>query len=108
MREPRTEASPETPQTDAAQELAVCLQLFVEQLNDEHRQALMLTELGELSQREAAQQVGISVSGMKSRVQRGRANLGVLLRQCCEIEQDVRRRVIGYAPRGWEDGACCD
>ncbi len=95
-------------QDDAAQELAGCIRPFVELLGEEQRQALMLTDLGTLSQKEAALQAGVSVSGMKSRVQRGRANLGVLLRQCCEIEQDVRRRVIGYTPRGLEDGACCD
>ena len=36
-----------------------------------------------------AQELGISVSGMKSRVQRGRQKLKQLLQTCCQIELDA-------------------
>jgi RNA polymerase sigma-70 factor (ECF subfamily) len=49
--------------------------------------------------------VGISVSGMKSRVQRGRAQLRSALDQCCQIALDARGRVIAVTPR--VQAPCC-
>ena len=43
--------------------------------------------------------VGISVSGMKSRVQRGRAQLRELLEECCEIAVDARGKVTDVTRR---------
>ncbi|MBA3396016.1 MAG: hypothetical protein H0T89_25520 [Deltaproteobacteria bacterium] len=44
--------------------------------------------------------VGISVSGMKSRVQRGRAQLRELFERCCEIAVDARGKPTDFALRG--------
>jgi RNA polymerase sigma-70 factor (ECF subfamily) len=84
-------------------EIAACLRPLLDELPAGHREALALTELGELSQVDAARQLGISTSGMKSRVQRGRAQLRDLLVACCEINLDRRARITGYEPRG---GSC--
>lgn len=43
--------------------------------------------------------IGISVSGMKSRVQRGRQQLRGLLEDCCSIALDARGRVVSCEPR---------
>ena len=48
-----------------------------------------MTELGGVSQVEAAERTGISVSGMKSRVQRGRSKLKDLLLDCCSVDRDL-------------------
>jgi hypothetical protein len=45
-----------------------------------------------LTQAEAAKRAGVSVSGMKSRVQRAREQLKAMLLRCCEI--DVDRRAV--------------
>ncbi|MDH5671088.1 MAG: hypothetical protein OEZ06_03005 [Myxococcales bacterium] len=37
---------------------------------------------------------------MKSRVQRGRAKLRLLLEACCEFALDARGRIIACEPRG--------
>ena len=55
-----------------------------------YREAVTLVELEGVTTREAADMVGISVSGMKSRVQRGREQLRRLFEQCCEIAVDAR------------------
>jgi RNA polymerase sigma-70 factor (ECF subfamily) len=81
------------------QELALCLRPMVENLPDNYRQALWLTEFEGLSQVELAAQLGLSVSGAKSRVQRGRAMLRQQLLDCCRFEFDRRGGVIGYQPR---------
>lgn len=82
---------------------------FVALLPSPYREALTLTELEGLTQREAAVLLGLSLSGMKSRVQRGRLLLRRALEDCCHIALDVRGRVIGCEPRpdGRLPASCC-
>jgi RNA polymerase sigma-70 factor, ECF subfamily len=47
----------------------------------------------------AARLTGISTSGMKSRVQRGRKRLAALLQQCCSVERSPSGSVTDYSPR---------
>jgi RNA polymerase sigma-70 factor, ECF subfamily len=82
------------------QELARCLQPLVRRLPDRYREALTLTDLGELSQVQAAEVAGLSVPGMKARVQRGRAQLHGLLTRCCELALDEDRHVTGVQRTG--------
>jgi hypothetical protein len=49
--------------------------------------------------RDAAETAGVSMSGMKSRVQRGRAQLREMLDGCCAIALDVRGKVTDVVPR---------
>ncbi len=72
---------------------------FVAMMPSPYREALTLTELEGLTQRQAAELLGISLSGMKSRVQRGRVQLRELLEQCCNIAVDVRGHVVDCEPR---------
>jgi RNA polymerase sigma-70 factor, ECF subfamily len=90
-------AVPENDDAGAAEtraELARCVQPMVERLGEPYREAILLTDLGDQTQAEAAAQLGVSVPGMKSRVQRGRAKLEALLRACCRIEVDRRGAVV--------------
>jgi RNA polymerase sigma-70 factor (ECF subfamily) len=80
-------------------ELAACLRPLVQRLGPPYREAISLTELDGLTQVAAAAQLGLSVSGMKSRVQRARSQLRELLVSCCEIELDRRGGITGYQPR---------
>jgi RNA polymerase sigma-70 factor, ECF subfamily len=73
--------------------------LFVARLPPPYREAVTLVELEGLTARAAADIVGISVSGMKSRVQRGRAQLRRMFEACCEIALDARGKVTDFAPR---------
>lgn len=95
--EPATEAQEDD--REAVRSLSGCLTLFVAALPSPYREAVTLVELEGLTTREAADMVGISVSGMKSRVQRGREQLRRMLEMCCEIELDARGKVTGYTPR---------
>lgn len=91
------------------QEVAGYAALFVSSLPSPYREALTLTELEGLTQKEAAKMLGISLSGLKSRVQRGRQKLRVALEDCCHIALDARRRVISCEPRtdGKLSDGCC-
>jgi RNA polymerase sigma-70 factor (ECF subfamily) len=74
--------------------VASSLALFVSMLPSPYREALTLTELEGRTQREAAEMLGVSLSGMKSRVQRGRERLRAALEGFCEIALDARGRVV--------------
>jgi RNA polymerase sigma-70 factor (ECF subfamily) len=89
-------------------ELAGCLRPMIERLSKEYRQAVMLVDLEGLTQQEVAAQLGLSLSGMKSRVQRGRRQLKGMLEACCTIELDRRRGVTDYNVRDQEDKSCGD
>lgn len=87
------------PDDQAKEDLTGCVALFVAALPSPYREAITLTELEGRTQREAAEMLGISLSGMKSRVQRGRAKLRCLFDRCCEIEVDARGKVVDYERR---------
>ncbi|MDQ4129178.1 MAG: RNA polymerase sigma factor SigZ, partial [Actinomycetota bacterium] len=84
------------PSNDARVEMARCVAPMVRGLPDGYRQAIELTELEGLTQAAAAERLGLSVPGAKSRVQRGRARLRAMLLRCCEIETDRRGHVIAF------------
>ncbi len=89
----------------ATQEIGRCLEPLVRGLPGSYREALLLTDLQGLTQREAAQRLGLSLSGMKSRVQRGRARLKQALLRCCAIRTDGHGAVLDYRRRERGSGA---
>jgi RNA polymerase sigma-70 factor, ECF subfamily len=93
-----------TAERAAEAELAPCLTSMVNRLPEPYRTAIMLTTLQGTSQADAARQLGISNSGMKSRVQRGRDRLRAMLVQCCSIAVDARGGVSDFHLRS--AGAC--
>jgi RNA polymerase sigma-70 factor (ECF subfamily) len=80
----------------AARELARCLGPLLKQLPAASREALELTDLDGLTQAAAAEALGLSFSGMKSRVQRARLQLRALLVACCPVHLDRRGAIIDY------------
>ena len=90
----------------AIAELSTCIEPLVRQLPEPYRQAITLTELNQLTQKDAAQELGLSVSGVKSRVQRGRTKIKELLQDCCNVELDRRRGVVDYQRREGRDCGC--
>lgn len=80
-------------------DLAECLEPFLATLPAPYAEALRLTDLEGRTQADAARALGLSVSGMKSRVQRARAQLREALLACCEFELDRRGRVIDVQRR---------
>lgn len=87
---------------DLELELGECVALFVARLPSPYREAITLTELRGLTQKEAAEMLGTSLSGMKSRVQRGREKIRGMFEECCEISVDCRGRVVDCAARDLE------
>lgn len=99
-------AEPET-KDDEIEELKVSFRRMIHSLPEPYRNAIVLTELEGLTQQELADRLGISLSGAKSRVQRGRAQLKKMLHECCTFEFDRRGKVIDCNPRVQADCAEC-
>ncbi|MCE3222622.1 MAG: sigZ [Nitrospira sp.] len=87
-------------------ELAGCLRPMLNRLSPDYRDAIMLVELEGLTQQAAAERLGLSLSGMKSRVQRGRKQLRQMLDACCLIQLDRRGGVAEYERRPKGDALC--
>jgi RNA polymerase sigma-70 factor (ECF subfamily) len=89
----------ELAEKDPITQLAAGLRDMLACLPDKYRQALLLTELEGMKQQELAEQLGISLSGAKSRVQRGRVLLRDALFDCCHFEFDRLGQIMNYTPR---------
>ena len=72
-----------------------CVRPFIQKLPEHYREALLLTEFQHLSQKELAERLGISYSGAKSRIQRGKEKLKELILSCCAYESDRYGNLIG-------------
>ena len=105
-----TDAWPDPGPTDnqpneATRELARCLRPLLNELPPTARDALTRVDIHGQTHHQAADELGISVSGMKSRVQRARRQLRDLLTKCCVVELDPAGAVSDYHPPG--EGCGC-
>ena len=95
------ELPPDDPELEG---LKASFRRMIYSLPEPYRDAVVLTEFEGLTQKELAERLGISLSGAKSRVQRGREQLKGMLHECCTFEFDRRGRVIDCSPRS--EGGC--
>jgi RNA polymerase sigma-70 factor (ECF subfamily) len=88
--------------------LLASFRAFIHALPAEQREAVLLTEYEGLTQAELAARLGVPVSTVKSRVQRGRKRLERALRECCAFEFDRRGRIVDWTRRPGGDCRDCD
>lgn len=81
--------------------------MMIAQLPAPYRVALELSELEGLPQRAVADRLELSLSGAKSRIQRGRALLRDLVLACCHLEFDDHGNVVDYVRRE-QCGGCAE
>src|SRR5690606_38973140 len=92
----------------ALRELAACLAPMLARLSPAAQEAIRMIDLEGATQDEAARRAGVSLSGMKSRVQRGRQELRAALEACCRIDLDQRGGISAYAARQPDACGCSD
>lgn len=78
------------------EEISRCLKPMINHLPEKYKQAIILTEYKNITQKQLSEQLGISVSGAKSRVQRGRKILKDMILDCCTLEFDKNGNIIDY------------
>lgn len=96
----------EESEESAFRELSTCLKPLIRSLTTVDQEALQMVEFDGLTQVEAAARLGLSVSGMKSRVQRARTHLRSALDDCCPVALDRRGGVISYESRADNCRSC--
>lgn len=87
-------------------ELAQCLSPMIRSLPEAYRDALVMTDLDGATQQEAARRAGVSLSGMKSRIQRARRLLRESLLACCRIEVSRRGEILDYSAYSHQAAPC--
>lgn len=65
-------------------------------LPEKYRTALQMADVDGYTQREVAEQLGLSLSGAKSRVQRARVMLGEVLQTCCDVEFGTEGEAVEF------------
>lgn len=103
---PETLEAGEEAAPEELEALTASLRRMIRTLPMPYREAILLTEIEGMPQVELATRLGISVSGAKSRVQRGRRMLKKMLLDCCRFEFDRRGAVYDCAPQGRDCPEC--
>ncbi|QFI38495.1 RNA polymerase sigma factor SigZ [Moritella marina ATCC 15381] len=91
----------------AREELAQCLRPLIDELPEKYGIPLRLAELEGVSQKDIAQQLGLSLSGAKSRVQRGRVKFREQMMACCDFEVD-QNGIVDYTRKDTGSAPKCD
>lgn len=89
---------------DVQQALAKCVMPFIESLPDETRGVLTAIDIDGKSQKEYAEEMGIKYSTLKSRVQRGRAQLKEIFDGCCQVSRDGRGNISDFSSKKGDCG----
>jgi RNA polymerase sigma-70 factor (ECF subfamily) len=82
--------------SSARRELALCVRSLIEQLAEPYRSAVRAVDLDGATHAAVAASTGLSIPGVKSRVQRGRRRLRDLLLTCCTLDISVNGAVVDY------------
>lgn len=90
----------------ARRELEACFLPMIEGLPETYREAVRLSEIDGLTQKEVAERLGLSLSGVKSRVQRGRQQIRGMMESCCQLEFDHRGHLVDYDNMKNENNYC--
>ena len=95
-----------TIENKTSEELAACLNPMISNLPDKYKNALRLSEIEGKTQKEVSVIENISLSGAKSRVQRGRNLIKEMLEECCKITFDKYNTPIEYHPKNCDCNNC--
>ncbi len=83
---PENLSVPTAEEQDFRKDIAICLIGLLGQLPEIYKQPLKASYLEGKTQKKIAEEIGLSLPGVKSRVQRGRSMLTGILKECCNIE----------------------
>lgn len=72
-----------------------CLNVFIDRLPRKYREPLVLSEIDGVKQKDIAKRMGLSYSGLKSRVQRGREMIKDMFIECCGLPYSEEGKLIG-------------
>ena len=83
-------------ENQAISQLSECIVPFINALPAEQADLLTAIDIENKSQKSYAQEIGVSYSTLKSRVQRSRSSLKGVFDQCCHFSIDSRGNLYDY------------
>lgn len=86
--------------------LSNCISPFIKALPDEHASLLTAIDINNQSQKQYAEQLGISYSTLKSRVQKSRRLLKQVFDDCCHFKIDKVGNVYDYDVKAKRNNHC--
>ena len=99
-------AQEERPEGDAErEEIMACLRPMVDRLPGDYQKALVMADVQGVAQSRVADELNLSLSGAKSRVQRARGKIKDMLLDCCHFEFDRLGRAVTMNKRDCS-GSC--
>lgn len=75
------------------QDIVYCLNVFMDRLPEKYREPLVLSDIEGIKQKDLANRMGLSYTGLKSRVQRGREMIKNMFMNCCGVPDSVSSAV---------------
>jgi len=78
---------------------------MIDRLPDKYRKVITLSDIERRTQQEVADELGLSLSAVKSRVRRAREMLKGVFFECCQIEFNQHNQIVDYKNI---DGTCDD
>lgn len=89
---------------DDVKEIVYCLNVFMDRLPEKYRDPLVLSDIDGMKQKDLAKKMGLSYTGLKSRVQRGREMIKSMFMNCCGVPASVN----GVSPDDCLDHDDCE
>jgi len=84
---------------DVHEEVLSWLRPMADDLKKMYREPLVMADFDGYTQQEVADELGLSLSGAKSRVQRARDKLRQRLEDCCRVQFGPDGRAVAFRPR---------
>lgn len=97
-----------TDSSNTLEELSTCVAFYINQLPEEYKVIMELSEIDEISQKDIAKKLDLNYITVRSKVQRGRKKIRALFDQCCSIEQGARGSILGYKKKNIPEGLKMD
>lgn len=106
--DPFDSLSPYRGSHDVHEEVLSWLRPMIDGLPEKYRLPLLMSDVEGKTQQEVANDLGLSLSGAKSRVQRARSLLGETLQRCCAVEFGEEGRAVAFQRLRPQDDPCGD
>jgi len=89
---------------DVVGQLSKCMLPMIKALPETYQQVLTLSEVDGEKNRDIADELGLSLSAVKSRILRGRQSLHESMVRCCKIHINTSGDIVDYEQKGSD---CC-
>lgn len=96
----------EEDKNEALEELSNCVSPFINQLPDELITIMKLSEIENHSQKDIAEKMNLNYETVRSKIQRGRVKLKLLISNCCSVIQGAKGSIIDFKQNNSCKGGC--